>query len=61
MCVNGASHPHVKGPKSTRGRGMSGLGTSDVVRMTPMKINCNDSDQKPKKKPKQNNIKKKNY
>lgn len=51
MCVNGASHPHVKGPKSTRGRGMSGLGTSDVVRMTPMKINCNDSDQKPKKKP----------
>lgn len=40
MCVNGASHPHVKGPKSTRGRGMSGLGTSDVVRM---RASFNDS------------------
>lgn len=40
MCVhvNGASH--VKGPKSTRGRGMSGLGTSDVVRM---RASFNDS------------------
>lgn len=54
MCVNGASHPHVKGPKSTRGRGMSGLGTSDVV-----KINCNDSDQKPKKTPNKTTVKKK--
>lgn len=44
MCVNGVFYFYVKGFKFIRGRGMSGFGIFDVVRMIFMKINCNDLD-----------------
>lgn len=53
--------PHVKGPMSTHPTNSSDrvmLWGWEHLLMTPMKINCNNSDQKPKKQTNKTTVKK---